>query len=260
MGKQRVAGMRGRHSPSHEKSLRLSNFAPPASAPPPRGDVSAGITNWGVLGNKTHRNCGAAAFQHGRMAKSGRNVLHDSGTDLPADSQAATDRTLSIYFEYGLAMGVPGPQPDYGVSNATWLKFLFEREMIEGYAELDATNADEVHTAMLNFSGVLIGCNLTLEAEQEFINHKPWTITATEQPNPKGGHDVYLVKYDADAGTETVVTWGGNQECTVAWETGEIQDGHLEAWVFITSEDAQRNGVDLTGLQETIRGLGGVTK
>lgn len=177
---------------------------------------------------------------------------------LAGDSQAATDDTLSSYFAYGRAMGEPGAQPDRGVDNATWLKFLFEQKMIEAYAELDASKADEVHMAMLNFNGVLLGCDLTRNAEQEFINHQPWTISAKERPTPKGGHDIYPIKYDTAAGTETVVTWGADQECTLAWEEGEVQKGVLEAWVFITAEDATRNGVDLAALQHAITSLGGV--
>jgi hypothetical protein len=260
MPQTRVAGKRGRRAPSHEPSLRLSNFAPPPSAPPPQGDVSAAITDWGMLGNDTHSDCGAAAFQHGRMAKSGKNVLADNGTLLTADSQAATDYTLSSYYAYGRAMGEAGAEPDQGVQNSTWLKFLFDQRMIEGYAELDATNADEVHMAMLNFGGVLIGCSLTDQALQEFNNHQPWDISATEEPDPNEGHDIYLVKYDTQAGTETVVTWGADQECTIAWQSGEVQAGDLEAWVFITAEDAARNGVDLPALQAQIRSLGGTTQ
>jgi hypothetical protein len=258
MSQGRMAGKRGRRSPSHEPSLRLSKFAPPPSAPPPRGDVSAGITGWGMLGNDVHSDCGAAAFQHGRMAKSGKNVLNDNGTTLSADSQEATDYTLSSYYAYGRAMGEPGQHPDHGVDNATWLKFLFEQGMIEGFAELNASNADEIHMAMLNFGGVLIGCDLTPAAEQEFSEHKPWTITPSEQPSPHGGHDIYLIKYDTEAGTETVVTWGADQDCAVAWDKGEVQAGDLEAWVFITAEDAERNGVNLAALQQAIRDLGGV--
>ena len=71
-------------------------------------------------------------------------------------------------------------------AHSTWLKFLFDHAMIEGYAELDATDVDEVHMAMLNFNGVLIGCDLTADAEQEFAAHRPWTITATERPQPPG--------------------------------------------------------------------------
>jgi hypothetical protein len=124
---------------------------------------------------------------------------------------------------------------------------------------LDATNADEIHMAMLNFNGVIIGCDLTADAEQEFEDHQAWTITASERPAPQRGHDIYLVKYDTVAGTETIVTWGADQGCTVAWETGEVQAGDLEAWVFISAEDAKRNGVNLPALQEAIRNLGGVT-
>jgi len=221
MPETRVAGKRGRRKPSHLPTLHLTNFAPPASAPPPSGDVTGGITDWGMLGNDKHSDCGAAAFEHGRMAKSGSNVLDDHGTELPADSQEATDHTLQTYYAYGRAMGEPGPDPDQGVDNATWLKYLFDQGMIEGFAELNAKDPNEVHMAMLNFKGVLLGCSLTDQAEQEFNNHQPWTITASERPDPQHGHDIYLVKYDMQAGTETIVTWGADQQCTVAWETGE---------------------------------------
>lgn len=259
MAETRTPGKRGRRAPSHEPSLRLTKFAPPASTPPPSGDVTGGITDWGMLGNDQYGDCGAAAFEHGRMAKSGKNALNDNGTELAADSPGATNYTLATYFAYGRAMGEPGQNPDQGVDNATWLKFLFDQGMIEGYAELDASNADEVHMAMLNFNGVLLGCDLTPEAEQEFAAHQPWTISAHEHPSKKEGHDIYLVKYDTQAGNETIVTWGALQECTLAWETGEEQRGDLEAWVFISAEDAARNGVNLAALQQAIRDLGGTT-
>ena len=259
MAGNRTPGKRGRRSPSHEPSLRLTNFAPPASAPPPAGDVTNGITDWGMLGNDAHSDCGAAAFEHGRMAKSGTNVLNDHGKELAADSTAATNYTLETYYAYGRAVGEPGQQPDEGVQNSTWLKFLFDQGLIEGYAELDVTKPDEVHMAMLNFHGVLLGCDLTADAENEFKEHKPWTITGAEQPNPQSGHDIYLVKYDTEAGSETIITWGALQDCTLAWETGEVQAGGLEAWVFITAEDAQRNGVNLPELQAAIHSLGGTT-
>lgn len=255
MLKTRVAGKRGRRKPSHEPTLHLRRFAPAPSKPPPSGDVSGGITDWGMLGNDQHSDCGAAAFQHGRMAKSGQNVLNDNGQELPADSQAATDYTLASYYAYGRSMGEPGQDPDQGVDNATWLKFLFDQKMIEGYAELNASDPDEVHMAMLNFNGVLIGCCLTDDAEQEFNDHQPWNITPSDRPDANEGHDIYLVKYDANG--ETIVTWGADQECTVAWEKGQAQAGDLEAWVFITAEDAKRNGVDLAALQQAIRDLGG---
>jgi hypothetical protein len=260
MPEARFAGRRGRKSPSHAPTLHLRNFAAAPSKPPPQGDVTGGITDWGMLGNDAHSDCGAAAFQHGRMAKSGRNVLNDNGTELAADSQQATDFTLSSYYAYGRSIGESGEQPDQGVQNATWLKFLFDQGMIEGYAELDATNADEVHMAMLNFNGVLLGCDLTDDAEEKFKDHRPWTITARDQPDPREGHDIYLVKYDTETEMETIVTWGADQECTVRWETAQVHAGDLEAWVFITAEDAQRNGVDLAALQAAIRSLGGSTE
>jgi hypothetical protein len=213
-----------------------------------------------MLGNDQHSDCGAAAFQHGRMAKSGRNVIEAAGTPLPADSPQATEFTLASYYAYGRSLGEKGRNPDEGVNNATWLKYLFKQGMIEGFAELDASNADEVHMAMLNFHGVLLGCDLTDDAEDLFKAHQPWTVTARDQPDPREGHDIYLVAYDNQAGTETIVTWGACQKCTVAWESGQALAGDLEAWVFITTEDAERNGVDLPALQAAIRSLGGTAQ
>ena len=80
-------------------------------------------------------------------------------------------------------------------------------------------------------------------------------VAACRSMKANGFYDIYLVKYDAEG--ETIVTWGADQECTVAWETGESLAGDLEAWVYITKEDAERNGVDLAALQQAIRDLGG---
>jgi hypothetical protein len=45
---------------------------------------------------------------------------------------------------------------------------------------------------MLNFNGVLLGCSLTDNAEQEFNDQQPWTITASEHPDPQEGHDIHI--------------------------------------------------------------------
>lgn len=242
----RIAGKRGRRPSPPTPELHLRRFAPAPSPPPPSGDVTNGITEWGMLGNDQYGDCGPAATEHYRMAKAGSVSVSPPATDA---------YTEGLYFAYGKAMGESGDQPDEGVDNATWLKWGFDEGLWEGYARLDASDADEVHQAMLNFHGVLIGCSLTDDAEQEFNAGQPWNITSRDQPDPQEGHDVLLVKYGPDG--EELVTWSDLQAATIAWESGEVAAGDLEAWVMISAEDAERNGVDLPALQAQIRALGG---
>ncbi|MDE2096445.1 MAG: hypothetical protein KGL39_04305 [Patescibacteria group bacterium] len=240
----RVAGKRGRHSASHEPRLALSAFrTSDTPTPPPFADVTGGITDWGMLGNDQYGDCGPAATEHNRMAK--------AGAPIPSITTTSTE---SLYFEYGLAQGEPGPTPDQGVDNASWLKFLFDKGIIEGYAEVNVANPDELKQAMIDFRGVIVGCCLTDSAEAEFQAGQPWNITPAEQPDASLGHDILLVAYGA--GGYKFVTWGTEQLATVAWESFEAQ-GDMDAWVIITSEDAQRADVDLPRLQAEIRALGG---
>jgi hypothetical protein len=204
-----------------------------------------------MLANDSLSDCGPAATEHYRMAKAG------SATVTPAATDTYTE---DLYFAYGTAQGEPGPQPDQGVDNATWLKWLFDQGLIEAYAELDPSNGDEVRQAMIDFRGVLVGCVLADDAESDFEATPPipWNLSSSDQPDPNDGHDILLVAYDPNS--ETFVTWGGLQPATVAWSTDEVADKDLEAWVIITAEDAARSGVDITALQATIRSLGGTVE
>jgi hypothetical protein len=248
MPETRIAGKRGRKPSPPTPELRLALFAPAPSTPPPTGDVTGGIVDWGMLGNDTYGDCGPAATEHYRMAKAG------SVTVSPAATDAYTE---NLYFEYGKAQGEPGEQPDQGVDNLTWLTWLFDNGYIEGFARLDPSKPDEIRQAMINFNGVIIGCSLTDDAEAEFeaTPPQPWNITPKDLPDPNEGHDILLVAYDADSWT--LVTWAALQRALITWETGEEGAGDLECWVIITAEDAARNGVDITALKAAITALGG---
>lgn len=246
----RIAGKRGRRPSPPTPELHLRRFAPAPSMPPPAGDVTAGMTEVGMLGNDRLGICGPAATMHYFMAKAASTNVR--GT---TDFDTLTAMTEGWYFAYGKAQGEPGDQPDQGVDNLSWLTWCVEQGYIDAFARLDASNRDEVCMAMLNFYGVLIGCSLTDNAEQEFNAGQPWTITAQEQPDPQMGHDILLGKYDA--AVEELYTWGALQKATIAWESGEAHAGDLEAWVIISSEDAARNGVDMNALIAQIKQLGG---
>lgn len=252
---QRVSGHRGLRGASHAPHLLLPQFRTAAAAPPPSGDVTKGLTDWGMLCNgPTPANtatyptglgdCGAAAFEHGRMAKalvsvrtmSGiKHVLYEGDFIRPTPA-----RTRFLYFSYGVAQGEPGPEPNEGVTNATWLRFLYDQGIVEWYGELDPSDRTELHQAMLGCCGVLCGVSLTQTAEQDFTDGRPWRL-GEGQPD----HDVLMVRYTPS--DFTVVTWGGLQVAT-----GDIS----EAWAFGTREDAERAGYTFGAIKAAIDAAG----
>lgn len=246
----RKAGKRGLRRESHAPELMLSKFMTSEPNPPPTGDVTQGRTEWGVDHNDTFSCCGPAATDHGRMVKIGPTAQPD---------QLGGVGVLPLYWKYGLAIGEQGPsqapnQPDEGVENRTWLQFLFELGVIDGFVELDKTNMAECHQALLDFRGLLVAVSLTDDAEQLFEQHQPWTTAQGEQPDQNEGHDIYWVKYGPEG--DTFITWGEDQLSTIGWDQACI----LEVWAFLMKEDAARAGINLPALQEEIRGWGGITK
>lgn len=249
----RTAGLRGRHSTQHVPALHLHHFQDPSPlAPaPPHADVTGGITSWGMLGNDVLRDCGPAATAHARMLK----AVLEPGTAAappsfePSFVQPTTSAVEAQYFAYGIAQGRPGPNPDHGVNNATWLAWLFSQGLIDAYAEIDLNGPEaraRVRRAMVDFQGVLLGIGLTPDAEQCFEAHQPWTLDHGQASDPGNGHDVLLVAYD-DVG-DTVVTWGALQRSTIPFDHACFE----EAWVLVTNEDAARSGFDLEGARAAI--------
>lgn len=245
----RKAGRRGLRPSPHIPMLRLGNFVslPPA---PPSGDVTNGIPDnaWQMLGNDVYGDCGVAAFEHYRMAKAAT-----AGAFEPGFVQPTTSSTESLYFAYGIAQGEPGPQPDQGVDNATFLKYLYDQGLIEGFAQIDHTNRDEVNAAMLAFNGVFTGVQLDDDAESDFEADPQiaWGSSPGDVPDPNDGHDILRVRYTPDGAS--YVTWGEVQPAVLAFEQQNVTD----AWVVISKEDMERAGGDFSGLVAAIEAWGG---
>lgn len=242
----RSAGKRGvkLRQPIPEMQLALFRATAPAK-PPAEGDVSHGITDWGMDDNDRLGDCGYAMSDHYVMAKTG-----------DAQLVGTFGGGVSLYFEYGVAQGETGPadhpdQPDEGVDPPSWFNFLMDKGLIEAWAEIDAKDADEVHAAMLNFGGVAVAVDLNDSAESEFEAHQPWHLAPGEKADPNEGHFVLGVKYDPE--TETYVTWGGLQPATLDWDASCI----VAVYVFVTKDDAERNGVDINALIAACRQHGG---
>lgn len=224
----RTAGKRGRR-PQRQGADRFAirwaseYLAAPVPAYPI--DVSQGIRDFGMDGNGPDPSltdppagvnpntgvgdCGVAAYEHERML---------------AGASPTANETVALYWQY------TGGQDD-GVVIADWLLWLYRQKMIEGFAPVELGTVDAV---MAQFArGVLLGVNLTDDADQLFNEGKPWTVGQGEQPDPSEGHVVLKVGAMAEQGNGVAVTWGALQEMEHAWEAACIE----EAWVIVTKDD-----------------------
>jgi TIR domain len=248
----RVAGRRGRlPAPSRGERPRIrylsSYLTMPLPAPVYPIDVSAGITDWGMLGNgpdptaTTHpAGVGDATFaglQHYQIAKAAA-----AGESVPV---ATSDRLVAEYFAYTNGQ-------DTGASIADLLLYWYKTGRILAFAPLDHTNPAEIDAAMAAFHGVYAGVNLTDDADVLFELDRPWTTSDGQQPDLDDGHCVVKVAADGRE-FDQWVTWGAVQRSTRAWSRACVE----EAWVVITEEDADSVGIDLAALRADIDALQG---
>jgi hypothetical protein len=256
----RKAGLRGlreSHSPVKAHLYRVATFI----TPPESGDVSQGITDWGMLNNDHLGCCGPAAKAHLAMLKACLGLNDQKQPTYQPDFTPPTDASVQAdYFGYGISMGEPGPSPDQGVDNASYLMFEYKKGMIELFGEIDlnnlpegATEAQVIQRAMLDFNGCLVGVTLNKDAEQQFENHVPWSIGPNDQPEPNEGHDIAFVAYGPSG--EIFATWGASQDATVAWESACITD----VWVFGTKDDAEKAGYDSAAWSAALADLSNTT-
>jgi hypothetical protein len=248
----RTAGLRGRRpvKPPAERfniqyvSSYLSTPLPPPVYPV---DVSAGITDWGMLGNgpdktcTTHPDgvgdCSFAGRQHYRMAKAAAGHEHETWE--------TANQLVAEYLAYDHGQ-------DVGANLADVLLSWYRASKILAFAPVDHTDPAAVDSAMAAFRGAYIGVNLTDDADSLFVQHEPWTVSGGQRPDTNDGHCIVKVAADGQR-FDTWVTWGAEQQSTRDW-TASCLD---EAWVIVSQEDAKAANLDIAALRRDIDALHG---
>ena len=248
----RKAGLRGRlpkKPPAERFNIQyLSAYlTSPLPAPMYPVDVTAGITDWQMLGNGPDPTCtkdpngvGDCTFagrQHYRMAK--------AAAVRETETWESSNALVTEYLAYDHGK-------DQGANIADLLLHWYKAGTIQAFAPLDHTNPAEVDAAMAAFHGVYVGVNLTDDADQLFEQQQPWTTANGEQADPSDGHCIVKVKADGSQ-YDGWVTWGAVQESTLQWTAACLD----EAWVIITQEDAASGNVNLAALRADIDALKG---
>lgn len=256
----RAPGLRGRRkNPNLEqwKTLR-DHLEAPLPVPAYPIDVSGGLPTdgWGMLGNgpdpsltvnngQPVGDCGFAAMVHKTMA--------DAARAGEVYNEATSDETVTSYLAYDDGQ-------DQGVIIADMLLAWYNGALPDGLLPAAdafvrvANDKESIDAAMGAFKALIIGVDLTDDADQLFSEGQPWTTANGEQPDPNDGH--CIVKTKADASMDTFVTWGQEQQATAAWSAACVD----EAWALITAEEADDAGLDISAITAEIEAMGGQAK
>ena len=116
-------------------------------------------------------------------------------------------------------------QNDNGANESTAEQILtktgYLNIKLDGSANLDPKQLDQLKWGICIFGAVRLGLNLPDSAQDQFSNNQPWTPVANAQLD--GGHDIQLVGYN---GIDYFgVSWGALVTVTPAFLTAKYDDG-----------------------------------
>lgn len=217
---------------SHVMARALSALGtPPAVSPDWVSEVMKQAGQWFMDGNDTYGDCVIADCAHQEMLRTA-NV----GTIwLPPQANVLA---LYAYFQ-GMKIDpneilAPGSlsqieqylaNNDNGCNELDVITYLTKTgwmtRKLDGSANLDPTQFDQIKWAVCIFGASRLGLNLPDSAQAQFESSQPWTPVAGAQLD--GGHDVPVVGYDQSY--FYVVTWGKLQPVAPAFLTAKYVDG-----------------------------------
>jgi hypothetical protein len=217
-GRQPARYTRASFVRSHIMARHLGLLGPAPAASPDwvSAVVKQSPSGWGMDGNDQYGDCCFADSAHQEMLRTA-NV----GTIWAP----TTDQVLALYTAV-TGFNPNNPSTDNGADELTVIQYLTQPgwlgHKLDGHANLDPTELEQIKWVVCLFGASRLGLNLPDSAMNQFNNGQPWAPVAGAQLD--GGHDVPVVKYDAN-GTLWVVTWGRLQEVTPAFMAAKYADG-----------------------------------
>lgn len=249
------AGRVGPHRESHEPRLMATDFLAGGIAPVSgylEFDGTKGIDpngGWGMENNGPDPtnptwcpdgagDCGPVAKDHYDVAKTGNVAL--VGTSY--SPQFPT--TLDAYVAYGLAQGEPGPYPDQGVDNKSFLAWGYKLGLWRGYGEVTDEYADWFTQ---QFNGLILGLAIDGQTASNDFNITPriWDAMAAAD-----GHDTLGIVTHAD-GSGGLITWASLVAYTLKFREQNITD----RWAIWDADDPT---VDWENLDAALLDIHGV--
>lgn len=164
----------------------------------------------------------------------------------------SNDDVLGLYEAVG-GYKPTDPSTDQGCDETSMCEYLqatgLAGQKSAGSAMVDPTRLDNLRWAVQLFGACRLGIIVDDAMMQQFGSHQPWDTPAAANDTTAGGHDVPIVKYDAQYAY--VITWGELQ--AVTWDLlanpAFLDEAHAEVWPdFIAATGSAPNGFSLSQL------------
>lgn len=253
LGRKPVRYTRASFMRSHIMARHLADLGePPAASPDWVKAVDQQSPNgWTMMGNSDYGDCVFADCGHAEMLRTA-NV---GSIVIPT-----TEQVLAFYTAV-TGFNRDDLSTDQGADEQTvvdyWTKVGWLGRKLDASASLDPTQVNQMKWSTDLFGLCRLGVNLPDSAMNQFNAGQGWDYVAGAQL--AGGHDVPVVKYDAD-GTIWIVTWGQLWPVTPAFMAGRYDDGmpyveeaHAElAFDWVNAAGTSPSGFSLKDLTEEL--------
>jgi hypothetical protein len=220
-----------------KRTLRLKNYLAQPT-PPPSVTSYQKVASWPMYYNDKYGDCTCAAAAH----------MIQNWTANAATQIKPPNSTVLAFYEH--FVGTP-PPPDEGCNMLSVLKYWrasgLDKHKVTAFAALDLQNQSQAKSAVYLLGGMYIGVELPNFAVQGDMLTVPWVVppggpVGDAAPNPKNGHCIPAVGYDADQ--LWIVTWGELK--SMGWDFYNAYAD--EAFAIVSQDFIGKSGVSPEGL------------
>lgn len=243
----------GKHPPVRDdRTFRFSAYVTSALPPPPAAvDYYQKVPAWPMYYNDQYGDCTCAAAGH--MIQ---NWSANAGTEVTPPPQTV----LSFYEHF---VGTPGPEAGCNMLSVLkyWRKAGLDQHKVQAFTSLELKNQSQARSAVSLMGGIYIGVELPDFAVKQGADLLtiPWVVppggpSGDAAPNPKNGHCIPAVGYDADQ--LWIVTWGSPK--SMSWDFYNAYADESYAVVspdFIGSSGQSPEGFNLAALMKDLAQL-----
>jgi len=244
----------GKHSPVlDDRTFRFSDYTTPAlPAPPDSVAYYQKVPAWPMYYNDQYGDCTCAAAGH--MIQ---NWSASAATEVTPPPQ-----TILKFYEH--FVGTP-PPPDAGCNMLSvlkyWRKAGLDEHKVQAFTSLQLKDQSQAQSAVYLLGGIYIGVELpdfAVQAGQDWLTI-PWVVPpgglgGDAAPNPKNGHCIPAVGYDAEQ--LWIVTWGSLKSMSWGFYDAYADESYaIVSTDFIGSSGESPEGFNLAALENDLAQL-----
>lgn len=233
------------------RTLKLGSYLTSALPPAPQEtNLTAKITNLGVMLNDTLGDCTCAAVGH-----TIQQWTAESGTQI-----ILSDSIIESLYEAVGGYVKGDPTTDNGAVELDvlnyWKKNKVAGHTLAAYVSVNPHKIEEVKNAVYYFGNAYIGVQLPISAQDQDI----WDVVPDDgkgdsEPGSWGGHAIIVCAYDVNY--LYVITWGAIKKVTYAWFNMYCDEAYAllsSDWLNPTSGKSPE-GFDLATLQADLKSV-----